>query len=254
MAAPTSLDALFKNKAKKKPKSMNMNAAMEKPPPPAPRVLRPAAAPSEQEGWERVLRRDQELLRSCGLWMKEVEADGACLFRAFADQLDAEGAGAHAAYRERCVDFLKAHRADFEPFLSEDFDEYCENMRQPTAWGGQIEVQALARDLGVNAVIYQPTEAGRADALLSSCVEVLTASEDDAQCVQLSFHPQHHAGQHYNSVRCRDDEGEGMPPRTTLCEIKRRIEDALRPPAPEEKASSAEATAAPAKGRAAKVF
>lgn len=156
----------------------------------------------------------------------------ACLFRAFADQMEGNGGAGHAAYREQCIDFLHAHRADFEPFLEEDFNEYCTRMRQPAAWGGHVEVQALARALGVNALIYQPAEAGRPDRLVSTAVEMITSEADDARCVQLSFHPTHHAGQHYNSVRCSTDEGSGPPPAISLTELRRRIEDARKPPEP----------------------
>jgi len=227
---PASLEALFKSKPKKKPKSTNLNA--ERPPDkPAPKLARDMA-PTEgeaDEGWQRALRRDQDLLKSCGLWIKEVEADGACLFRAFADQLDGDGGTAHAAYRERCVDFIQAHREDFEPFLEQDFDEYCARMREPTTWGGHVEAQALARCGGVNVLIYRPAEASRPDALQGSTVEILASEESDCRCVQMSFHPTHHHGQHYNSVRCAGDSGDGPPPAASVAELRRRIEDALRP-------------------------
>jgi hypothetical protein len=224
---PSSLEALFKSKAKKKPKASNLNA--ERPQEPEKPVAKPkaAVAVATDEGWERALRRDEELLKSCGLWIKEVEADGACLFRAFADQLEGGGGAAHAAYRERCIDFLQANRTEFEPFLEEDFDQYCARMREPAAWGGHVEAQALARALGVNALIYQPAEAGRPDSLVSTAVEILTSEADETRCVQLSFHPTHHAGQHYNSVRCCTDEGSGPPPAACVTELRRRIDEAI---------------------------
>merc|ERR1711865_172123 len=158
-----------------------------------------------------------------GLRIQEAEADGACLFRAFADQMEGSATG-HAAYREQCIDFLQAHRADFEPFLEEEFSAYCARMRKPTAWGGDVEVQALSRALGVNAMIYQPAEAGRPDRLLTTAVEMTTSEVDVARCVQLSFHPTHHAGQHYNSVRYSLEEGSGAPVSVSLTELRRRVE------------------------------
>lgn len=253
MAAPASIDALFKSKAKKKPKAFNLNAAAEKPPPPAPRPVRPAAEANE-EGWERALRRDEDLLKACGLWIKEVEADGACLFRAFADQLSGDGGASHASYRERCVDFLEAHRADFEPFLEEDFSEYCARMRQAPTWGGHVEAQALARALGVNALIYQPAEASGPEGLATSSVEILTSDDSDVRCVQLSFHPTHHHGQHYNSIRWSEDDGSAEAPAASLAELRRRLEEQLRPKeAPAGPSDETEEAAPTAKARA-KVF
>eukprot|EP00434_Breviolum_minutum_P007086 symbB.v1.2.006252.t1/scaffold370.1/size393101/18 len=111
----------------------------------------------------------------------------------------------------------------------DEFESYCSRMRQRCTWGGHVEVQALARRNGVNAVIYQPSQAsGRPDQILKSAVEI-QASDETAGCVQLSFHPTHHAGQHYNSVRCCTDEGSGPAELVSFGEIKRRIEDKLRP-------------------------
>mmetsp|Transcript_35764 Transcript_35764/g.83168 ORF Transcript_35764/g.83168 Transcript_35764/m.83168 type:complete len:267 (-) Transcript_35764:85-885(-) len=238
---PSSLDALFKSKAKKKPKPVNLNAVTERPPPakpaPVPKLLAHSSGGTSdgaEQGWERALRRDQELLKACDLWIKEVEADGACLFRAFADQLNGDGGEAHAQFRERCVDFMRDHREDFEPFLEEDFNEYCKRMREPTTWGGHVEAQALARLAGVNAIIYRPAEAGgQPTGLLNTLVEIPTSDSSEARCVQLSFHPTHHAGQHYNSVRCASDDGAGPAPPASLAELRRRTEEALRPKAPE---------------------
>merc|ERR1719469_951999 len=85
-------------------------------------------------------------------------------------------------------------------------------MRETSCWGGHVEAQALARCLGVNALIYRPAEAVEPAGLERSTVEILTSETEDCRCVQLSFHPTHHAGQHYNSVRCTDDEGKGPVP------------------------------------------
>lgn len=264
-----SLDDLFKSKAKKKPKSVNLNDAASADRPVVP--LGPATSVKPRdggvakadglsaatlEGWERALRRDQELLKSCGLWIQEVEADGACLFRAFADQLQGGGGSTHAGLRERCVDFMEAHRADFEPFLDEEFEGYCARMRESSTWGGHVEVQALARCNGVNAIIYQPAEARRPEGLLETAVEILTTDAEDVRCVQLSFHPTHHAGQHYNSVRLDVDDGAGPAPPFSLAELRRRIREAYEAkPAPAATTAAAEAPAAVSSAKPkAKVF
>ncbi|CAE7264784.1 OTUD3 [Symbiodinium natans] len=84
-----------------------------------------ASAPSSStKGWEREVRKDKELLRRCGLSVHEVASDGACSFRAFAHQLLGDELG-HVKMRERCVDFMLAHRDEFEPFIAEEFHGYC---------------------------------------------------------------------------------------------------------------------------------
>jgi len=228
---PGSLEDLFKSKAKKKAKPVNLNAERPAEVPKVTPVVRKAPAEgfgvSAGETWEKEIRRDRELLKACGLWIKDVEADGACLFRAFADQLGGDPEE-HAAFREGCVDFMEANRGDFEPFLEEEFEQYCAQMRLPTTWGGHVEVQALARCHGVNAIIYRPSEAGGPEGLAGTAVENLTADEEETRCVQLSYHPTHHAGQHYNSVRCSEDEGAGPAATMGLAELKRRVQEKLQ--------------------------
>merc|ERR1719203_2427958 len=100
-----------------------------------------------------------------------MEADGACLFRAFSDQLEGDGGMEHAKYRSRCVTFLEAHRTEFAPFVEGGFKGYLTRLREPAAWGGHVEAQALSRALGVNALIHLPAEAQSAEDVPSSGIE-----------------------------------------------------------------------------------
>lgn len=178
-------------------------------------------------GWERNFRRDDELLRACGLWCKKVEADGACLFRAFSDQLEGDGGSKHLQYREKCVTYLEEYRAEFEAFITEDFKRYCAKLREPAAWGGHVEAQALSRALGVNALIHVPNEADAAQDVPEKAIEVLNFGED-APCVQLCFHPRYHSGPHYNSVRSSGDKGDGIPSVSNVKELRERMLEVLR--------------------------
>lgn len=178
-------------------------------------------------GWERAFRHDDELLRACGLWCKKVEADGACLFRAFSDQLEGDGGSEHLKYRTCCVTFLEAHRTEFAPFVEGGFKGYCSRLREPSAWGGHVEAQALSRALGVNALIHLPAEAQTVEEVPRLGIEVLNFAED-ARCIQLCFHPRYHSGPHYNSVRCVGDKGDGIPPTSSLAELRERMAEALR--------------------------
>lgn len=178
-------------------------------------------------GWERAFKRDDEMLWGCGLWCKKVEGDGACLFRAISDQLEGDGGASHMKYRSSCISFLEANQADFEPFIEEPFKEYISKLREPKAWGGHVEAQALSRALGVNALIYIPAEAKSADGVLECAIEVVTA-EEDARCIQLCFHPRYHSGAHYNSVRSLGDSADGPPPASSLSELRARVAEALK--------------------------
>jgi len=187
----------------------------------------PTAGAWATGGWERNFQRDDKMLRSCGLFCKRVEADGACLFRAFSDQLEGDGGAEHLLYRERCVSFLEAHRNDFAPFVEINFRTYCARLREPAAWGGHVEAQALSRALGVNAIIHLPAEAERAEDVPRTAIEVMNF-DASARCIQLCYHPNYHAGPHYNSVRRLVDRNDGVPPSATLTEVRESIAEALK--------------------------
>lgn len=182
-----------------------------------------ASSTAAPAGWERSFKRDDELLRACGLYCKKVEADGACLFRAFSDQLEGDGGAGHVALRKKCVSFLEAHKTEFAPFVEGNFKTYCQRMRESAEWGGDMEITALSRTLGVNAMVHQPANAQSPEEMQSVAIEVVNFAED-APCVQICFHPRYHAGPHYNSVRCVGDAGDGVPRPTTLTELRARLD------------------------------
>ena len=104
-----------------------------------------------------------ERLAGMGLRVSEVKADGHCLFRAVGEQCcPEEGGEGFWALRKRAVGFMRSHSADFLPFAAgvleqaersgqtaeEAFAQYCDRMETTAEWGGQLELQALARALG----------------------------------------------------------------------------------------------------------
>ena len=54
-----------------------------------------------------------------GLKIRDVAADGNCLFSAVSDQVYGTPAS-HADVRRDTMDFIEQHRADFEPFVEDD--------------------------------------------------------------------------------------------------------------------------------------
>eukprot|EP00958_Prasinococcus_capsulatus_P001921 scaffold175_cov414-Prasinococcus_capsulatus_cf.AAC.29 len=127
-------------------------------------------------------------LDACGLRLKEMDADGNCMFRAVSDQLDGDDDDrAHLGRRKKVVDYMEAHEEQFAPFLEDDQDwkTYCSNMREDGTWGGHLELQALSLLEECNIVIHQ----------LNECRWVIR-NFDNAKTIQVSYHD----GDHYNSV------------------------------------------------------
>jgi OTU domain-containing protein 3 len=228
---------LFSKSKKKSFKPANVQAAPAsppKPPPPPKTDPEPPAEPAE-EAWRVEMRQQDTILRRRGFFIRPIEADGNCFFRAVADQLGVPDK--HAELREQCVDYMLANRDDFEPFRDdteeESFDSYCSHMRQHSVWAGHMEIQAIARVLNANVLIRRlelpPTEHFN--------------YEEGYRLLHLSYH----SGEHYNSVRPLEEEGSDkiVECPTTLAEIRQREKEV----AAEEEAAKERADAAAEKAK-----
>ena len=64
-------------------------------------------------------------------------ADGNCLFRSIADQLEGNEK-LHRKYRQEAVDFIEINKNDFAPFIEDDetIDHYLADLCRDSVWGG----------------------------------------------------------------------------------------------------------------------
>jgi len=109
-----------------------------------------------------------------GWTMRNVESDGACQFRALAQQLwgDEEH---HAAVRATVVRYLREHPPLFHEtsvnqsvevgdtceiveLAAPTYEEYCDLMSQPTTWGDQITLRACASAYGATVCLITTWE------------------------------------------------------------------------------------------------
>eukprot|EP00198_Chlamydomonas_reinhardtii_P000235 XP_001689570.1 predicted protein [Chlamydomonas reinhardtii] len=101
-----------------------------------------------------------DLLAPLGLAIREIRADGHCMYRAVEDQLGQAGGAAsapdHLALRKLAAAHIRAHADDFLPFIfdedekgepAEQLEAYCEELESTAVWGGQLELGALAAAL-----------------------------------------------------------------------------------------------------------
>jgi len=105
---------------------------------------------------EEELKTLDEMLKKRGLERLKIPKDGACMFRAVADQISLTQS-THLLVRQRCVDFISKHRDDYEPFVCVSgmpWDHYLFEMRKVNSWGGQVELQALSLTFNINIIIY----------------------------------------------------------------------------------------------------
>ncbi|KAK4733534.1 hypothetical protein R3W88_007795 [Solanum pinnatisectum] len=132
-------------------------------------------------------------LDALGLKIIQVTADGNCFFRALGDQLEGNEEE-HEKYRDMTVKFIRNNRDTFEPFIEDDvpFDEYCESMEKDGTWAGHMELQAASLVTHTNICIHRQ---------MSPRWYIQNFDNRESRMLHLSYHD----GEHYNSIRLRED-------------------------------------------------
>lgn len=103
-----------------------------------------------------------EYLASIGLYRKMMARDASCLFRAVSEQLY-YSQNYHPRIRKECVNYMRANRCNFEPFVEGSFEKYLERLEDPKETAGHVEINALSLLYRRCFVIYRypgkpPTE------------------------------------------------------------------------------------------------
>lgn len=101
----------------------------------------------------------------------------------------------HKEVRKAAVDYIKKNRNEYEPFMDENttIDKYCDLMSLNAVWGGQMELNALAKAYKFNLIVHKIDSPSMGHVFHSPIGSVAT--------IHLSFH----MGSHYNSIRRSDD-------------------------------------------------
>ncbi|XP_061075121.1 OTU domain-containing protein 3-like isoform X2 [Conger conger] len=135
-------------------------------------------------------------LQALRLKVREVPGDGNCLFRALGDQLEGHSRG-HLRLRQETVQYMQAHRQDFEPFVEDDipFTEYLSNLSQPGTFAGNDAIVAFARSHQLRIIIHQ----------LNTLMWEINGSDKPAA---RELHIAYRYGDHYDSVRPIGDNSE----------------------------------------------
>lgn len=135
-----------------------------------------------------------------------IRPDGHCMYSAVATllqdipsnehKLDAGGLLPYQAVRATTARFISEHPTDFEAFLEEPIAQYTNKIRNTTEWGGQLELQAIARAYGVDINVLQAD--GRIE-------KIESGMESEARPIWLTYY--RHAfglGEHYNVLKKGD--------------------------------------------------
>ncbi|XP_056665886.1 OTU domain-containing protein 5-like isoform X2 [Monodelphis domestica] len=168
-----------------------MTILPKKPPPPslpsADGEANPDGEPAgpnvnQQEHWFEKALRDKK-----GFIIKQMKEDGACLFRAVADQVYGDQ-DMHEVVRKHCMDYLMKNADYFSNYVTEDFTTYINRKRKNNCHGNHIEMQAMAEMYNRPVEVYQySTEP-------INTFHSIQQNEDEP--IRVSYH----CNIHYNSV------------------------------------------------------
>jgi len=139
-------------------------------------------------------------LKARGLAIYEIPSNGDCLYAAIGHQLIVqEKPSSTAILRSQTASYVRDHKDDFLPFLSdkdseifsqEKFESYCNNIENTNAWGGQLELRAMSQ------VLQQPIEV-----IQSEGPAIIIGEEFEKPSLILTYHRHAYGlGEHYNSV------------------------------------------------------
>lgn len=173
---------------------------------------------SNEEVEEREALFEKMLKESKGFLIKQMEPDGACLFRAVADQVYGDQEW-HSEVRRHCMDYMMKNCDYFSQYVTEDFATYIRRKRMDNCHGNHVEMQAISELYNRNIEVY-----------LYSTEPINTfhtINKTDNFPIRLSYH----RSIHYNSVidpsRASVGVGLGMPSFYPGLADKRLMRDAL---------------------------
>lgn len=164
-----------------------------------------AASAAELEAKNQPDRREQEMsamkkqMETLNLRETLIRPDGHCLFSACAHGMPSGGAAGddqdkepYQRVRSSAAAFMSSHPDDFAPFLEEPLDAYVTKIRDTAEWGGQLELQAIARSYNIDINVLQAD--GRIE-------KISSGAEDSPGAIWLAYYRHSFGlGEHYNAL------------------------------------------------------
>ncbi|KAL6443420.1 hypothetical protein ACFW04_002934 [Cataglyphis niger] len=169
--------------------------------------------------WQERDRWFEKRLKKKGLMIKKMAEDGACLFRAVADQVYGDQE-MHGIVRKHCMDYISSNQEFFSHFVAEDFSTYVDRKRQEYVHGNHIEMQAMSEMYNRSVQLY---------CYSTEPINIFhTMVQSDNEPIRLSYQ----RGSHYNSIvdpfKATIGVGLGLPSYNPGAADRALISDAVR--------------------------
>ncbi|XP_068916605.1 OTU domain-containing protein 5-B [Tenebrio molitor] len=159
-------------------------------------------------------------MSNLGFEIKQMNEDGACLFRSIADQVYGDQEF-HYQVRQDCMNYIVQNRDYFEPYVTEDFDKYVTRKRRWNVHGNHLEIQAMSElyNRTIEVYCYQITP-----------INIFNGSRliNSYEPIRLSYHRMCHYNSISNPNKPSVGVGLGLPNYHTVDIDRRRFNDAVR--------------------------
>lgn len=178
---------------------------------------RPAKNWTEDDYAERE-RAFEKRMRKKGFMIKAMLEDGACLFRAVADQVYGDQE-MHSSIRKLCMDYMQKNSDYYSQYITEEFDKYVERKRCDHIHGNHVEMQALSEMFNrpIEVYHYSPEP-----------INIFGMRQTDNEPIRISYH----RNVHYNSIvdpfKATVGVGLGLPSFKPGAAEKTLVSDAIR--------------------------
>ena len=116
------------------------------------------------------------------LSIRQIPPDGSCLFSAIACQLSTDA----GSLRSATADFLVKNTEYYSNFIEENFEEYVTRL-QTDAWGGELELAAIAEMKGCQIRVFR-----------AQGIHIVGSSP--THVIRISHHRFQYSSSHYNAV------------------------------------------------------
>lgn len=149
----------------------------------------------------------KEQMTKLGLSETLIRPDGHCLFSACASSLPSDllvnsksnqvKTEPYQHVRHAAADFMIQHEDDFSAFMEEPFESYVGKIRDTAEWGGQLELQAIARSYNIDINVLQAD--GRVEKIRSDGNKGVA---DEEKTIWLAYYRHSFGlGEHYNALK-----------------------------------------------------
>ncbi|CAG9816601.1 unnamed protein product [Phaedon cochleariae] len=171
------------------------------------------------EEWQKRDALFSRCMSNLGFEIKNMNEDGACLFRSIADQVYGDQEF-HFQVRQDCMNYIVQNQDYFEPYVTEDFEKYVARKRTWHVHGNHLEIQAMSelynRTIEVYCYQIEPINIFNGPRITSY------------EPIRLSYHRMCH----YNSISNPNSPsvgvGLGLPNYKPVDIDRRRLHDAVR--------------------------